>query len=90
MTWPSQWRCPTPHVPWRAASFMAGDIWRVSTNNLLETVYHPIHEASMCYVFDEFTAPVTGTYIIQVFAYDNDGTSGWGGYKVTVTDVTDD
>ena len=69
---------------------MAGDIWRVSTNGSGETVYHPVHEAVMCFVFDEFTATDTGTYIIQVFAYNNDGTSGWGGYKVTVIDITDD
>ena len=90
LNWSGYERCRGPHLRWRRASFMAGDIWRVSTNGSGETVYHPVHEAVMCFVFDEFTATDTGTYIIQVFAYNNDGTSGWGGYKVTVIDITDD
>ena len=75
----------TPHRAWIRASFLVGDIWSVST----EGVYDPVGtEALMCFGFQEFTATVTGTHIIQVFSYDNDGESGWGGYKVTVTDVT--
>ena len=81
----------TPHQAWIRASFSVGDIWRVSTNENDESVYHPVGtEAIMCFGFQEFTATVTGTHIIQVFSYDNDGESGWGGYKLTVTDTTDD
>ncbi len=47
-------------------------------------------EALMWLLFNEFTAPATGKYIIQVYSYNNDGAAGWGVYKLTISDVTDD
>ncbi len=91
LNWSDQRRCLGPHLWYYAASFIVGDIWRVSVGEDNETVYTPVGtEALMCLLFNEFTAPATGKYIIQVYSYNNDGAAGWGGYKLTVTDVTDD
>ena len=81
-----------PGHPSRVAYFAVGSIWRMSTNGSGGYDYHHVSVGSMC-DFKEFTAPVTGTYLVRVGAWrtrNYSAATGWGGYKVAVTDITDD
>ena len=92
--WSIYWRCRPQHNYSRAASITIRMYGRAFMNNSGQLEFdHSVGEnGGRCsaFVFTEFTAPVDGDYLFDVAAYKNDQAAGWGGYKVSVIDITDD
>ena len=86
--WSTYWRCRPQHNRIRSASITIGVYGRVFANNSGALEFDHSGRGCNAFVFTDFTAPVDGDYLFDVSAYKNDGADGWGGYKVTVTDIT--